>query len=40
MSVRPGDILATVQETPAIDHRILLPAGRAGTVTRIARTPS
>lgn len=34
--VEPGDIVATVQETPAIEHRILVPPGVSGIVTRVA----
>lgn len=33
--VEPGVILGTVQETPAIEHRILVPAGGAGAITEI-----
>lgn len=33
--VGPGDILGSVAETPAITHRVLVPAGRRGIVTRI-----
>jgi V/A-type H+-transporting ATPase subunit A len=32
-SVRPGDTLATIQETGAIEHRLLTPSDRRGTVT-------
>lgn len=31
-----GDLLGTVQETPLIEHRILVPEGVAGTVAEIA----
>lgn len=34
-----GDVVARVQETPAIEHRILVPPDLAGTVTRIADGP-
>jgi V/A-type H+-transporting ATPase subunit A len=34
-AVGPGDVMATVAETPAIVHRVLVPPGRAGTVTRL-----
>ena len=37
--VGAGDIVARVQETPAIEHRILVPPGLAGTVTGIADGP-
>jgi V/A-type H+-transporting ATPase subunit A len=37
--VAAGDVIATVQETPAIEHRVLLPKGRDGTVTDIADGP-
>ena len=37
--VSDGDIIATVQETPAIEHRVLLPVGRGGTVTEVADGP-
>lgn len=33
--VGPGDTLATIQETAAIEHRILVPPDRGGTVTGI-----
>lgn len=34
--VIPGDVLGTVQETSAILHKIMVPPGLSGTVTRIA----
>ena len=34
--VESGDVLGTVQETAAVEHRILAPAGVAGTVETIA----
>lgn len=37
--VAVGDVIATVQETPAIEHRVLLPRGRDGDVTAIADGP-
>ncbi len=37
--VEVGDVIATVQETPAIEHRVMLPKGRSGTVTEIANGP-
>ena len=37
--VEVGDVIATVQETPAIEHRVMLPKGRAGTVTALAEGP-
>jgi V/A-type H+/Na+-transporting ATPase subunit A len=33
--VEPGDVLAAVQETAAIEHRILVPPGRRGVVERL-----
>lgn len=33
--VGPGDVIATSQETAAIQHRIMVPAGMDGTVTRV-----
>ena len=33
--VQAGDILGTVQETPVIEHRIMVPWGVSGTVTKI-----
>ncbi len=35
-----GDVLATLQETPALIHRILLPPDVAGTVTALGRSPA
>lgn len=37
--VGTGDVVATVFETPAIEHRILVPPGEGGTVTKIANSP-
>lgn len=34
-SVTAGDILGTVQETPVVSHRIMVPYGQHGTVTKI-----
>ena len=34
-SVVPGDVIGTVQETSAILHKILVPAGKGGTVKSI-----
>lgn len=34
-AVVPGDILGTVQETPIVQHRIMVPAGLTGTVVSI-----
>ena len=34
--VQEGDILGTVQETAAMEHRIMVPVGLGGTVRRIA----
>ena len=34
--VKPGDILGTVQETPLLEHRIVVPEGMEGKVVRIA----
>lgn len=33
--IGPGDILGSVAETPAITHRILVPHGRHGLVTKV-----
>jgi V/A-type H+-transporting ATPase subunit A len=33
--VAPGDILGTVQETPVVEHRILVPEGIQGTVEKV-----
>ncbi len=33
--VVPGDVIASVPETPAIEHRVMVPEGRAGTVTEL-----
>ena len=35
VEVGEGDVLGTVQETRALVHRILVPPGRAGTVTAV-----
>ena len=35
--VSAGDVLGTVQETGALEHRVLVPPGVAGAVTRVAR---
>lgn len=37
--VGQGDVIATVQETPAIEHRVLVPPGVAGQITRVADGP-
>lgn len=37
--VDEGDVIATLQETPAIEHRVMVPPGRAGTVTGIGAGP-
>jgi V/A-type H+-transporting ATPase subunit A len=39
-SVVPGDLLATVPETAALTHRVLLPPGRSGTVTAVHPGPA
>lgn len=33
--VSPGDILGTVQETPVVEHRVMVPVGVAGRVAEI-----
>ncbi|MCC6501578.1 MAG: V-type ATP synthase subunit A [Deltaproteobacteria bacterium] len=33
--VEPGDIIGTVQETPRIVHKIMVPPGSSGTITEI-----
>jgi V/A-type H+-transporting ATPase subunit A len=33
--VSPGDIIGTVQETPLVEHRIMVPPGLSGTVEEI-----
>ncbi len=38
--VEPGDVLATTQETEAIEHRMMVPAERNGTVTRLGASPA
>ncbi len=35
-TVQTGDVLGTVQETPVIEHRILVPHGLHGKITKIA----
>ncbi len=35
--VEPGDILGTVQETAAVEHRILVPGDAGGTLKRIVK---
>ena len=37
--VEPGDIVGTVEETPAIQHRVMVPPDRSGTVTELAAGP-
>jgi V/A-type H+-transporting ATPase subunit A len=37
--VSEGDVLGTVQETAALVHRVLVPPGAGGTVTRVAHGP-
>jgi V/A-type H+-transporting ATPase subunit A len=37
--VGPGDVLAVVAETAALEHRLLVPPGRGGTVTAIRGGP-
>ena len=37
--VAPGTVLGTVQETTAIEHRIMVPPGVSGTVTEIGSGP-
>jgi len=34
--VKPGDILGTVQETPLLEHRIVVPEGMEGKVVQVA----
>lgn len=36
--VEAGDILATVRETVAIEHRVLVPVGRGGRITELGAT--
>jgi V/A-type H+/Na+-transporting ATPase subunit A len=38
--VGPGDVLGTVQETSAIEHRVLVPAGLQGAVTEVRSGPA
>lgn len=33
--VEAGDVIGTVQETKVVEHRIMLPVGKKGTLTRI-----
>ncbi len=37
-TVAPGDVLGTVQETPMVLHRILVPPGMEGTLKQIEET--
>ena len=37
--VQVGDVIATVRETGAVEHRILVPSARAGTITAIGESP-
>ena len=34
--VQPGDVIGTVMETPAIQHRIMIPQGISGSIVHIA----
>ncbi len=34
-AVVPGDIIGTVQETPVVEHRIMVPVGTEGTIEEI-----
>ncbi len=36
--VEAGDIIATTPETPAIEHRVLVPVGRSGRVTALGES--
>ena len=38
--VEPGDVLGVVAETPALEHRILVPVGIHGTVTSVLAGPA
>ncbi|WP_409331595.1 V-type ATP synthase subunit A [Trujillonella humicola] len=38
--VGPGDVLGTVPETPALEHRVLVPPGTSGTVTAVHPGPA
>jgi V/A-type H+/Na+-transporting ATPase subunit A len=38
--VGPGDVLGTVPETPALEHRVLVPPGVSGTVTDVRSGPA
>ena len=38
--VGPGDLLGTVAETAALEHRVLVPDGISGTVTEVNAGPS
>lgn len=33
--IRQGDVLATIEETPALTHKVLLPPGITGEVTKV-----
>lgn len=37
--VEPGDVLATLAETPSVRHQVLVPPGVSGTVTSLGATP-
>jgi len=37
--VEVGDVVATVPETPAIEHRILVPPGQGGRIAKVAALP-
>jgi V/A-type H+/Na+-transporting ATPase subunit A len=38
--VGPGDLLGTAPEGRAIEHRVLVPAGRGGTITAVRNGPA
>ncbi|MGL5809161.1 MAG: V-type ATP synthase subunit A [Nocardioides sp.] len=38
--VGPGDVLATVPETAALEHRVMMPPGWSGTVTAVHAGPA
>ena len=38
--VAEGDIVATLAETKAIEHRVMVPPGRSGTITAVHSGPS
>ncbi|MCF6735548.1 MULTISPECIES: V-type ATP synthase subunit A [unclassified Blastococcus] len=38
--VGPGDVLGTVAETPALEHRVLVPPGAGGVVTAVQAGPA